>query len=225
MTVVPSDPILLIPGTWGYAGDLGHDTAEWWWPGDESGHKPSPWVARARSLGFRILARAGAPFVWSSDLGASIIPLPLRHWLRAGAALPVYKAAAEAARDYCLVAGISRVQVVAHSHGGQVGAYLAAMAPRHLGLDVIELVTLATPAREDMAPIYKRARANVAHWDHIHGGDRDWWQLFGEVCDGRFGWRRPMTWATRNIAVPDANHQELTTVDVWDRCGLWRTLR
>lgn len=207
------DPIFLIAGTHGYAGTADHDTRQWWWPGDET-TPSSAWVTRARTLGFTIIARPGAPFVWATDAGGW---MPRRKW-------SAWKAAAEAARDYCLALGLTRVQVVAHSHGGQVAAYLAAMASRRLGLEVTELVTLATPVRGDMETIYRRARAGLPCWDHVHGDHQDWWQLAGELFDGRWGWRRAQPWATFNTALP-VGHRDLVDVAIWDRYDLWRFLR
>lgn len=206
------DPVLLIQGTHGYRGST-QDAGAWWWPGDGL-YLPSRWVEAARAHGLTILSRPGAPFVWATEATGW---WPGRKWA-------AWKAAAEAARDYCLAAGATRVQVVAHSHGGQVAAYLAAMHGRGGALTVSELVTLGTPVRGDMEGIYQRARAGVRWWDAVHGGPGDWWQLAGEAFDGHLGWRRAQRWATRNEALP-VGHGELMTVATWDRHDLWRFLR
>jgi pimeloyl-ACP methyl ester carboxylesterase len=211
-----SDPVLLIGGTHDYAGTEA-DASRWYWPGDGK-HPASPWVQRARALGLTVLGDPGAPFVWSTDVEGWVPRL-----FRRSSALPAWKAAGEAVREYCWARGVRRVQLVGWSHGGQVAAYAAAR--RLPGFRVTTLITLATPIRGDMAVVYKAARAGVTWWAHVHGGRRDWWQLAGELVDGSLGWRRAMPQATQNLAIATAGHDDLVAVETWNRFGLWRLLR
>jgi hypothetical protein len=211
------DPILCIPGTHDYTGTEA-DAGRWWFPGNAT-HPPSPWVQEARRRGLVVLGDPGAPFVWSSDLDGA-----WPRWLRRSSALTTWKAAGEAVREYCWARGVRRVQLVAWSHGGQVGAYAAAR--RLAGFRVSTLLTLGMPIRGDMRVIYKAARATPdVWWEAIYSeGWGDPWQLAGELWDGTWGWRRANDWACHNTPVPGVGHGDLVKLEVWNREKLWRFL-
>jgi hypothetical protein len=210
------DPVLLVQGTHGYAG-TDADAQQWWWPGDAT-HPASPWVREASRRGLTILGDPGAPFVWSTDLAGA-----KPRWFRRSPALTTWKAAGEAVREYCWARSVRAVQLVAHSHGGQVAAYAAAR--RLAGFRVSTFVTLATPVRRDMEPVYRAARAGCTWWEHVHGGRRDSLQLLGSLFDGTLGRMRAMPEACHNTELPDAGHHDVLDVAVWDRYDLWRFLR
>lgn len=87
--------------------------------------------------------------------------------------------------------------IISHSHGGNVVAY----ACGKYGLKINGLITVGTPIRGDMYDMYKAAHENIDHHLHLHGGWKDYWQVFGALFDGRFGIHREHPFAV-NIKVP-----------------------
>ncbi len=213
------DPILLIPGTHGYRGSE-LDANAWWWSGDRK-HPPSLWVQAAQRQGLVILSRPGMPFIWDTRLS-------VRRWRS-------WKAWGDAAIWYCLAFGVTRVQLLGYSHGGQLAAY--ACRRRWPGFTVSNLVTVGTPPRADMQAIYIAAREHLdlsrlatprppaGSWEHVYGGQHRWWARFGLFGDGAIGWSSQMPEGTahHNTAVPAED--DLMAVATWDRHDLWRFLR
>jgi hypothetical protein len=201
------DPVLLIGGTHDYAGTEA-DAARWYWPGDAK-HPASPWVQRSRALGLTILSRPGLPFAWDTTLHGIGLR---RKWVG-------WKAWGDAALIYAIAMGAPRVQIVAHSHGGQVAAYAARR--RLAGVRVTGLVTLGMPARADMATVYHAARAGVAWWEAVTGGTHWPWERLGTLFDGALGGGTLP--ACHITGIPHG--EDLTAVATWDRYDLWRFLR
>lgn len=76
----------------------------------------------------------------------------------------------------------------AHSHGGNVAAYAA----KH-GLKIRVLVTIATPVRKDMEPVWLAGSRNIGFHLHVHAlGGTDWMQWFGQIGDGVWSAARQM---------------------------------
>lgn len=183
-------PIVLIGGTW-----LASD--DWWKPGSK--------VTKLLEQGCGADVR---PFKWTGRLAGVLDFTPddpedpwddgnLREWA----------VEAQHLKLFCHDAWPDMpVSLLAHSHGGQ----LAALAIAY-GLMVRHLVTVATPPRRDLAPIYARAKAErTGQWWHLYG---DWWRDWmikaGLVGDGALGWRRTIEEADRNIHVPGCGHSDL----------------
>jgi hypothetical protein len=72
--------------------------------------------------------------------------------------------------------------VLAWSHGGQVVAYAARR------VRIARVITVCTPPRGDMEPVWRAAAAHIGWWRAIHAQGGDWWVRLGQVCDGRWGW-------------------------------------
>lgn len=177
--------IVPVAGTWSWKGGKPTD----WCAPD------SPFSAALVAQGHRIVAPSGRPFIWSTSLGGvGVGDGDLNPWRAAGENLFAY-CVPPLAEDRRIPA--SSLILIAHSHGGQVAA--AALAS---GLKAHTLVTVSTPHRKDMAPVYAEARKNVARWIHLHGAwYRDTWQWFGEFFDGRFA----MPWTKDSQVFPEAD--------------------
>lgn len=148
------------------------------------------------------------PYIWCTNLDGLFGSNKV--WEAAGAALRWY--AMSKVRHY-------PVSIVAHSHGGQVAAYAAAN-----GLQVDRLITVATPVRKDMEPVYKAARENIQSWYHLHS-DSDLWQVLGGLRDGRWGLHRTMPYADENVVVNNVDHSEFLNPALWDQNYWWEWLK
>src|SRR6266542_941457 len=95
--------------------------------------------------------------------------------------------------------------VIAHSHGGQVAALTAADTRTPLSA----LITVCTPVRQDMRPIYREARLTIGHWRHVYASGWDLLQRAGELFDGHVGWVRQMADAHDNVGIPGISHSKL----------------
>ncbi|OGG46184.1 MAG: hypothetical protein A3F84_10400 [Candidatus Handelsmanbacteria bacterium RIFCSPLOWO2_12_FULL_64_10] len=195
-------PTVLIAGTWG-----DYQEESWWRPG-------SPFVREAVRHGVHLLD-PGDPFRWSTRLDG----------LMGGNA--EWELSGEVLKWYCHAkAPGETVNLIAHSHGGQVAAYALAR-----GLKVGTLVTVATPVRRDMEDVYQRACLRnglprcVHRWVHIHTDRRDLWQWFGELGDGLLGIRRGMPAPAENVSEPGRDHGSLLDPALWTSRGWWEWVR
>lgn len=181
---------LPLAGTHGWSGKL---SGQWWQEG-------SPFLAFCDTFGWEPYDRS-EPFVWDTGVGG----LPwagTSGWYAAGLNLKHYDGF-----------GSAPIRIVAHSHGGQVVAYAAAK-----GLKIHSLITISTPVRVDMYPIWERARPNIAHWTHVYSDWTDFWQPLGGLFDGFRGVQRRFEWegtlggtvgADRHLALPGIGHTGL----------------
>ncbi|MBI4251007.1 MAG: hypothetical protein HY618_00975 [Candidatus Tectomicrobia bacterium] len=187
-------PTVLVAGTWG-----GFNAGDWWRPG-------SPFAREAGRNGVRLLA-PDDPFRWSTRLDGIIGDNG--EWELSG----------EVLKWYCHAKAPGEpVNLIAHSHGGQVAAYAAAR-----GLRVSTLITIATPVRRDMEPVYSRASGSISgRWVHIHTGRRDRWQWLGGLGDGLLGVRREMPAPARNVLEPGRDHTSLLDPALWTERGWWK---
>jgi len=94
--------------------------------------------------------------------------------------------------------------VIAHSHGGQVAAYGAALA----GIYIHRLLTVCTPVRGDMRETWVEAHRNIGAHRHISAEGWDFWQRLGEWGDGVFGWTRTIDGA-ENLLLEGIGHAGL----------------
>jgi hypothetical protein len=93
-----------------------------------------------------------------------------------------------------------------HSHAGQPAAMAVAR-----GAVVPLLVTVCTPVRHDLQPIYQAARVHLdaqgGTWRHLFGGARrDVWGQFGALFDGGLSVNRAMAQAHANVYCPARGH-------------------
>ena len=187
---------VLAAGTWG-----GYELESWWRPG-------SPFVQEAERNGVRLLA-PDDPFHWSTRLDGLIGGNA--EWDLSG----------EVLKWYCHAkAPGETVNLIAHSHGGQVAAYAAAR-----GLKIGTLVTVATPVRKDMEGVYARAMENLERWVHIHTDRRDRWQWLGAMGDGLLGVRRGMPAPAENVLEPGRDHASLLAPALWTARGWWNCVK
>jgi len=115
--------------------------------------------------------------------------------------------------------------VIAHSHAGQVTAYCAAYTNTYIPA----LITVCTPVRNDMRPIYHDARKNLGHWRHVYATGWDLMQRAGELFDGHIGWTRKMAEADDNVGIPKISHSKLLEDPAqfhwWEDAGLLDVIR
>jgi hypothetical protein len=189
---VTSTFVTAVSGTWSWR-------SAWWKDGSDF------WAYMAR-YGIYPARPHGRTYKWSTDLGNSIWFWARRRsqWEAAGDALAYFL-------DH--MPEEHRV-VIAHSHGGQCVAYAAAQ-----GVKIRSLITVATPVRYDMQPIWAQARPNIGTWWHVFDADVDhvaWWGAFG---DGRIGNVRHFDIADRNIRLKGIDHSR--PLNNPDRFHLW----
>ncbi len=185
--------IVLVPGTWANTGrDAPQDS--WWLPS-------SPFAQALISLGHEPLS-----FTWDTALDGVIGPDT--DWIKA------------ADRLWQQCKDLEPVNLIAHSHGGQLPFFAA----EEHGLKISSLVTMATPVRSEVP--YGLGRHFIGRWVHIYGGKKDYTQIFGELALFRFGaLRRQMKLADANIEISECGHSDLHTVEVWNRHNLWAELQ
>jgi len=186
---------ILLAGTWG----LERERA-WWQP-------HSPFWDEASAHGVSLLGEHG-PFLWSTALDG--VFGQNSDWLNAGGSLLMWA--------HLMTPGA--VNLIAHSHGGQVALYAAAQ-----GLQVKTLVTVATPVRRDLRKILGFARPNIATWIHVRSDWTDYMQLLGELMSGNLGLFRNMKLADRNITVPGVGHSGLLEPSLWTRETWWNYVK
>lgn len=172
----------------------------WWKPG-------SDWGKLAEKHHVHFLSHDD-PFKWSTALEG--IVGKNRAWESGGDHL----------KRYLEFKGYNQpVNIVAHSHGGNVAAYALAE-----GLKCSTLITVATPVRRDMRDVWKRARRNIYLWVHVHAECLDYMQLLGSLFDGTFGFYRKMKLADMNLREPTRNHSNLLDATFWEERGWFNFL-
>lgn len=189
-------PTILIPGTWG-------DSDAWWRQG-------SPFWTAALEAGVT-LQNGDDPYNWTTEVDGLLGRN--RDWETAGDAL----------RWYVAARGEETVNVIAHSHGGQVALYAAAG-----GLSINTLVTVATPVRADMEPVIAKARVNLPRWIHLRSDNSDWFQWFGEILDGRLAWPgsvRDFPLADKTVIEGGVGHSGLLDPETWTKLKRWEWVR
>lgn len=205
---------VIIHGTYAYTGTP-RDVGAYWYPG-------SPFWLAGEAHGVRFVGR-GDPFEWAANVGGVGWPRWVRRTLGVGPSrrFTIWKAAGQALRWYCAAHGLKEVNLLAHSHGGHVAAYLAhrrTAIPR-----VRTLVTVAMPRRADMAPIYAGAAARVDRWVALEGGADRTWGVWGRIGDGVFG-AAPLPATVERVVEPGATHTSLLDLARWTELGRWAWL-
>lgn len=182
-------PTILVAGTWAAKAN-----ERWVDPRGD-------WVKNAVDHGVHFPWRA-QPFFWSTALDG--IGFGRRHlvWDAWGRQLARY--AHNRTQD--------PVNVICHSHGGQVVAYAL-----KYGLEINVLVTVATPVRQDMLKLWKGFNHQIGMWYHVHTGKRDIWQIIGALMDKHFGIRRKMPDADMNIDMAGEDHTSLLEAKLWNK--------
>jgi hypothetical protein len=195
----PDVPYVAVPGTW--AARQADDPAAWW-------RASSPLARFLERRGGLVHLRPADPFLWSTDVnGAPALPWPWRK----GFEHSDWRACGDYLRHYVPERWPARI--IAHSHGAQGVAYAA-----RGGLYIHRLVTVGSPVRADMDPIWRAALPNIGAWRHLwFTSDR--MQLFGSVGDRAVRWLREFRYpGVVNTCWPGLDHSEaLTRPELFDR--------
>jgi hypothetical protein len=184
---------MLIPGTWS-------SSDEWW--------RASSSFARFLQLnGFELIG-AERPFTWTTSVNGL---LSLRKggkfidWKTGGDNLYAYL---EPPISNIPLVSVNERNLIAHSHGGQVVRFALAA-----GLQINNLVTIGTPVRDDMRPIWEKALLNIkGHWTHITSSSviDNWWSWVGALFDGHLGLQWEFDFpGVRNIDVANIGHSRI----------------
>lgn len=80
----------------------------------------------------------------------------------------------------------SETFIIGHSHAGNLVAY----ACGKYGLKINGLITVGTPIRGNLTPLYEAASRNIERHLHLHAGWKDYMQVLGSLFDGGFGIHR-----------------------------------
>lgn len=207
-------PTVIVHGTFGYTGTP-LDAAAWWYPG-------SGFWREGAAHGVRFVGQ-GDPFEWAAGVAGVGLPRWLRHLVsvKPSRRFTLWKASAQALRWHCTAHGIKEVNLLAHSHGGQVAAYLA---HRRTAVPTVRtLVTAAMPRRRDMAPVYAGAAARVGRWVALEGGRDRMWGIAGRIGDGALG-AAPFPARVERVVEPDAGHTSILDPARWTARGWWAWL-
>lgn len=202
-------PVCPIAGTWGRKpADSG--SYFWWKP-------PSVWISNLKSAGYSTVDEEDY-FDWSTNLDG--VQGSNDTWQTAGKALYWWWAKH----------GRPKLNLAAHSHGGQVVAYALQYS---LQMDDImspyRVVTIATPVRFDMQRVWADARKAITPggWSHLYTqetGVAEEYQYYGSLpLNSTFGFRRDMPLADRNVEiVPATTHHGMIWSQLWNQDDLWR---
>lgn len=112
------------------------------------------------------------------------------------------------------------VNLVAHSHGGNVAAYACAD-----GMYVKNLITVGTPVRWDMRKVWKKAYQNIGSHTHLYGSKDYIWIFFGSFFDGTFGLHRRFPKPTINYEIGGESHSSLFRPELWTENKWWDLLK
>lgn len=113
--------------------------------------------------------------------------------------------------------------IITHSDGGEVVAY----ACGKYGLKINGLITVATPIRKNLTPLYEAAAKNITRHLHLHAGWLDYIQVLGSLFDGGFGIHREHPFAI-NQQIPGGHDDVLRRPELfplWESEGwldIWR---
>lgn len=203
-------PLVAVYGTfggdWGESTDPCVDESHWWHYAEADG-RDSAWWQYMRTLGFAPL-RADTGFAWSGDLNGleALDVLNPLTWFRPRRRLTDWQAGGRALVYYVApqVETTPTWVAVAHSHGGQVALYAAAM-----GLRIPLLVTIATPHRADLKKVTERALKNIGYWIHVCDNETDHTGLAGQFGDGAVATDRRQPLANVNVQLRAIDHSRL----------------
>lgn len=193
---------LPLAGTHGWSGAPRGNWHQW----------PSPWLQFMEARGF-VPYNRDEPFEWDTDLGGLFGRRKLAGWHAWGLSLRHYLLGPQHFSPPC---GVD-TRIVAHSHAAQLVAYAA-----QAGLRIERLVTIGSPVRRDMEPVWANARKNIGRWTHVYSDWTDRWQLLGQAFDGTFGIAREMPLADDNVRLPGVGHSGLLTRP--EHFGLWEDM-
>lgn len=151
-------------------------------------------------------------FVWTTDLEGHQV---WRRLIGMSPDLSEWQVMGQNLLNYCVpaIAPDRRIEpcnlnIICHSHALQGVCFACAD-----GLKVNTLISVGSPVRDDMAPVYERASENIGfHWA-FHSDLSDRWQILGAL-DGRFGITRKHPLAARpfrgqNVGLKGVGHSNI----------------
>lgn len=212
-------PVGTVSGTWG-RGETGPGSYRWWKP-------PSVFIANLRNAGLEIVSETDY-FDWSTNLDG--VRGHNDDWLTSGKALYWWWAAH----------GMRPLSLIGHSHAGQIIAYALAYSRQLYNLLKIDpvpmvldhLVTVGSPVREDMQPVWDQAKPLIEDWTHIYCDEKIilpddlGYQELGSSNSPEFPFTRLMPQADRNVEVtPATTHHDLIQSKLWNDHDFWQYLK
>jgi pimeloyl-ACP methyl ester carboxylesterase len=187
-------PVVLVHGTW---------SGRWTDP-------ETPFRYKLSRSGFRVVEPL---FGWSGDIsGIPSLTASQKHsdWKAGGASLADHL-------RYRLPRPLRRY-VIAHSWGGAVAAYCA--ADHDVFID--RLITIATPPRKDLEPVWSRAKARVGYWLNVCDEKAPVIERLAQMFDGHWDWTPKVgqDQADTNITKPGIGHSRILSdpalMSEWD---------
>lgn len=154
----------------------------------------SPFAQTFAERGFSaVRARDGRPFRWTTNLAGLVPGRDERDW----------QAGADALYYFCEHLPYEDLNIIAHSHGGQVALFMAAS-----GVKIRTLTTVGTPPRADVPAA--AALANIGYWQHIFDLKTDWMGWLGQIGEGIKERRRSFRLAgMRDIPLRSIGHSSI----------------
>jgi hypothetical protein len=161
--------------------------------------------------GFELLRAGDRPFRWSTALDGWFGDD--RQW----------EAGADALYFFLRFVPLEDRNIVAHSHGGQLPAFLCAS-----GFPIRSLTTVGTPVRNDVPWI--AAEGQIGFHQHIYDTKRDLWGWLGQVGDHQLRTERTFSdKRVKNIGVADISHSKVLRdpkyIPLWQSQGWLQNIR
>ena len=198
-------PYLSIPGTYVPYAPL--DSHEWW-------HRGSDFDHLMRGCGFDRVERDGDPCkldlpFWSRAVNGTL----WQQLIKRSEKHDAWKEGAQRWVNFiCYYRRMFEergLAIAAHSHGGQMAAYLVDKLRGKITFPIY-LITLDVPVRRDMQGVYVDAWTNTDHWLHFHSG---WgWSSRFRVLGSRFNTPK-LDVADENIPIKGGHSAFLTNHD------------
>lgn len=131
----------------------------------------------------QLLAREGfevslPPFEWSGDVsGIPSLTSNGKHsdWRAGGASLWYYLKSIP----------FEQRNLIAHSYGGNVVAYCAGAHQ----MPIRRLITVGTPPRSDMDPLWVLAKRSIGYWLHVCDTRSAFIERIAQAFDGNWDWK------------------------------------
>jgi len=195
----PPLPLILIAGTHG--GDM-----PWWRAHSTFGRAVPSHLAK--------LVNGKDPYRWTTDLDG--VFGKNARWEISARALSWYIQAKLCGPD----GHPPPVNIIAHSHGGNV----ALIAAARYNVRIATLITACTPPRRDLNNDYAEAKINIDKWIHLYSDGSDYWQWLGALGQRIAGYFRTMPYADRNIFISGGHSCGVLNPEVWTEKDLWAFL-
>lgn len=108
--------------------------------------------------------------------------------------------------------------VLAHSYGGNCVAF-GMLGPS--AVPIRRLITVGTPNRHDMDPVWAEAVKRIGQWIHFHDPRAPMIERFAQAFDGKFDWpwkaKTGQKHAHRNVAIKGMGHTKILDDPAFDK--------